>query len=264
MRSWVPGEDSAAHTVTAVPCVNAPDGHDRWQSQWSLHQVEGADAGVVEVRQTPHDHKGLSSESKEAVFCLDTTALNMVMLRACDGRVEQRLRYQNGTAAGRSINGTLQAAQFPPRVANCVQSTASSGAAVRVAYPCDGTVAAQHFTVTTSGELRASDARCLSVNDSVPLVGSWSSPMPDFVMQLWAKPLPGGSIAVLVLNGGGTSFSSALSANVSFTEVGISASRVRVRDVWNHRDLGEVVGPVYATPAVGFHDTALLVLSPVR
>lgn len=94
-----------------------------------------------------------------------------------------------------------------------------------------------------------------------------SSPTMDSgeALMLWAKPQPGGAVAVFLVNNHPT----ATYADVEFSveEVGGggggggSGKELAVHDVWNHKDLGRSVnGRVFVT--IPPRDSALLLLSP--
>ncbi len=70
-------------------------------------------------------------------------------------------------------------------------------------------------------------------------------------VEVWAKPLSGGRMAVGLFNSG----ESPLPASVKFSELGYSGA-VRVRDLWAHKDLGVLKGGYTAT--VPRHGVALI------
>ena len=76
------------------------------------------------------------------------------------------------------------------------------------------------------------------------------------VHQVWAKPLPSGSLAVLVIN---LSTQPQASITVDLSKLGAPVG-ARGRDVWAHKDLG-VVGVSWDVPALSAHDPAFVVFS---
>jgi alpha-galactosidase len=99
------------------------------------------------------------------------------------------------------------------------------------------------------------------------LVHNWScpaapqvSPLGAGCLQLWAKPLPGGKTAVLLLN----TKSSPDNATVELAWLGLkrTAGAVTVRDVWQRRDLAPTrsdTGVLHVT-GLASHDSRLWVL----
>ena len=80
--------------------------------------------------------------------------------------------------------------------------------------------------------------------------------------EVYAKPLPGGGAAVLVMNHGHTG-----AANVSVSvplasipSLACSGSSCHVRDVYAHADAGTVSG-TFSVPSLAAHDSVCVVLS---
>lgn len=83
----------------------------------------------------------------------------------------------------------------------------------------------------------------------------------SFPLQVWAGPLAGGSVAVVLLNTGLQSGNVTVTA--TWAAIGLPAgTRVKVRDALAHTDLGTAVGSVSAV--VGSHDAAALHLTPEK
>jgi alpha-galactosidase len=70
-------------------------------------------------------------------------------------------------------------------------------------------------------------------------------------LEVWAKPLSDGSVAVGLFNRG----EAANPVTVMFKDIGLSGSR-KVRDLWNHKDLGSFSGSY--TQQVPKHGAALI------
>jgi hypothetical protein len=83
------------------------------------------------------------------------------------------------------------------------------------------------------------------------------------VWEVWSKPLPGGSAAVLFLNHGAVGSS----ADVPVTWAGVpglgacGTGGCAVRDVYGHRDLGRFTGGFVAS-ALAAHDSVFITVSP--
>ena len=95
---------------------------------------------------------------------------------------------------------------------------------------------------------RASERRCWSV---------WDYPVGGYEVQHWAKPLPGGAAALLVIN---SNQSHSQNVSVQLSAVFGLTGAVRVRDVWAHTDNGTARGALTAT--VGAADSLFVVLTP--
>jgi len=110
--------------------------------------------------------------------------------------------------------------------------------------------------ILTNREVIAVDQDPLGVQGRVVLDRGYG-------IQLWAKPLSGGSTAVAVLNRRGE----AMEAYVRWADVGLEPGPARVRDLWAHTDLGvHVDSGAYAdrlTLSVPSHGVAMLKLTPV-
>merc|ERR1719469_1547918 len=75
--------------------------------------------------------------------------------------------------------------------------------------------------------------------------------------QVWAKPQPGGALAVLVINIGGELITH---HSLNFPKLNLTTGTYTVRDIWEKKDLGTATGqfPVTVPP----YDSAFLLLSP--
>ncbi len=78
------------------------------------------------------------------------------------------------------------------------------------------------------------------------------------VLQVYAKPLANGSVAVALLNRGSATADMTVSPR---RDLGDPWTRYRVRDLWRHADLGEVDIP-YTTEVIS-HEARVLLLTPV-
>jgi alpha-galactosidase len=79
----------------------------------------------------------------------------------------------------------------------------------------------------------------------------------DKSIQVWAGPLTGGKVLILVLS----ELANATTVNISLGDIpGLTSySSYRVRDIWGARNLGQAKGNV--TLQVATHQTKALVLS---
>ena len=72
---------------------------------------------------------------------------------------------------------------------------------------------------------------------------------------MWAKPLGGGRVAVLFINGGNLG----IETNVSLNELNISGASATVSDVWSGLDAGPVDSGVWQTGWVAPMDSRFVV-----
>jgi hypothetical protein len=79
-------------------------------------------------------------------------------------------------------------------------------------------------------------------------------------LLLWAKPQPGGAVAVLLVNNHPT----ATYTGVTFStlEVGFAGAEAAIRDVWTHTDIGRSAGGVVTLEDVPARDSRFVVLTP--
>ena len=80
------------------------------------------------------------------------------------------------------------------------------------------------------------------------------------LVQLWAKKLPGGSVAVLLINASPQLLPSG-SYKIRFSQLNISSSTAQVRDVWQQADLG-TYNDAYPIPEVSQFDSVFVILKP--
>mmetsp|Transcript_69541 Transcript_69541/g.148735 ORF Transcript_69541/g.148735 Transcript_69541/m.148735 type:complete len:743 (+) Transcript_69541:45-2273(+) len=117
----------------------------------------------------------------------------------------------------------------------------------------------QSFSIGDGSMLRAG-AQCVAARHG--------SPSPFGPLQLWAKPQPGGAVAVLLLNRNVPGDTAILGATVELAELpGLAlpttpGGRVRVRDIWARQDRAplEVGDPLHLSAAAG--DSQFLLLAP--
>ena len=85
---------------------------------------------------------------------------------------------------------------------------------------------------------------------------------------MWAKPLPGGGAAVLVLNHDAEATAPPMSVDLTVVP-GLACGRLAdeapctVRDVWAHASRGTAAGGLLPVPALAPHDSTFLVLMPL-
>lgn len=82
--------------------------------------------------------------------------------------------------------------------------------------------------------------------------------------HVWAKRLPGGSVAALAINLSEQPLDHTAGIGASFVKLGLAASvdKVSVRDVWAHTNNGTVAGPTWTVGSLAPHDCVFVVLTP--
>ena len=83
----------------------------------------------------------------------------------------------------------------------------------------------------------------------------WSSS--DSKKQVWADPLSGGSVAVILLN---LDDSTTSNITMDFKTVGIQSQQASARDLWLHKDAGVMSGKV--SGSVPPHGVVMYKLTP--
>ena len=148
---------------------------------------------------------------------------------------------------------TLSAAQaLVTRSGACLDLFSCGGPIVAAAQCTNSTCQAVSFNAT-DGSIRipSRPPRCLAVRAA--------SPAPGSQMQLWTKPLAGGSIAALLLNNDG-----AKQVEVDLiADLKIASGAAHVRDVWLHSDLPPALHGTFVTDAIAAFDSRFYIFSPV-
>eukprot|EP01047_Picozoa_sp_COSAG01_P047333 COSAG01_NODE_4511_length_4964_cov_8.275437_2_plen_260_part_00 len=84
--------------------------------------------------------------------------------------------------------------------------------------------------------------------------------------QVWAKPQPGGAVAVILLNGGGVDGKAAMKQSIQLTHVGLpkSVGAVSVRDIWQKKDAPALPAgsAVFTPPALAPRSSSFWLLKP--
>lgn len=107
--------------------------------------------------------------------------------------------------------------------------------------------------VLQTGEQFAGDV-CINVSPTMNLGDA---------LLLWAKPQPGGAVAVFLINNSERAYTN---VSISAAEVGIKpgpGKEVTVRDIWRHADAGQSSGGVVQLN-VPSRDSAFVLLTPVQ
>ncbi len=111
------------------------------------------------------------------------------------------------------------------------------------------TMTAATRDILTNREVIAVDQDSLGVQ-------GWLAEQPAPGLQVWVKPLKGGSRAVLLLNRTG----GPAPMRVDFTAIGLTAARAKVRDLWAHEYRGSFTGGY--TASVPSHAVVMVSVSP--
>ena len=179
-------------------------------------------------------------------LCLDAATPGQLMLKPCDGSAAQRFAYD---ATSQAL--TLLGGSGPGPCVDLHWKTGDALLAVAQLYGCDGG-ADQRFAFGAAGTLTdATGQHCLTAARAVP-----SDPGLIDGLQMWAKALPGGAQAVLVVNHD-AAHNATLS--IALADIGMPAG-ARIRDVWRRTDVGAFEGTFTAPHSLGPHDSGFFVL----
>jgi hypothetical protein len=117
-------------------------------------------------------------------------------------------------------------------------------------------LAVNRMYVGDSGGVYESAAETVELTDAFIEANLGEERVTAAKYQKLAKLLPGGQVAVLLMN----SDTAAQTLEVDFSKVpGVTCTSCHVRDIWNHKDLGPVSGSW--SGSVDGHDAAFLVIS---
>eukprot|EP00038_Savillea_parva_P002172 m.111340 g.111340 ORF g.111340 m.111340 type:complete len:272 (+) comp10749_c0_seq5:1035-1850(+) len=121
------------------------------------------------------------------------------------------------------------------------------------AYACNGGTN-QQFTISSNGTMVSAGGRCLELTSTKP--GGGPGPTGGNALQLWAKPVGQGAMAILLINSDATTNTT---ATVNLADLNMTGSVTR-RDVWKHADAGPADSS-FSVP-VPAQDSVFMVLSP--
>lgn len=240
------------------------DAHDVNQTGWSWDQETSA------VRYT----------LREESLCLDAGPgrRGALELRACDQTPGQAFA---ATMHGHGVRLVTNTTERGVRRSMCVDANDWSGVNVFLAECTDLHFgSSQVFTIEESGLLSSLQSdfsglirRCVGALPNGH-GGRWVKPPPDGdpqqlnepnaarakLMQLWAKPLPGGSLAILLLN---MMASGVESVTLDFASDLELHGSFFVRDVWAHKDIGSGAQRNLSVN-VPARDSHMFVLQPMK
>ena len=190
--------------------------------------------------------------------CITTASgSDELRLAPCDGSEAQRFKFAvsagDCAATGAAACGEITAADQ-----QCLDIWCGSGAPCGPALqlnPCHQGPN-QRFAFV-DGALRAETGQCITATSTPP---PGPADLPTARLMLWAKPQPNGAQAVFLLSNQDGDATEAVT--IKLANLNITTPSVRVRDVWEHRDLGTATGS-FTTDAIGGHDSRFYIFSPV-
>ena len=225
--------------VWGVPCDAADSTQRGWSYDAAKQQLRGPSGRCVS-----HDA---------------SAAATFLALEECDGSPSQSFVYGDTKAASALSFTDGSGAKYPlPPYAGfglCLtlfgwQFPTCGGAPSAKMYPCLGDQTAQHWT--RNGSIIADACGNCLVERSAPQA-------PDTSVQLWVKPQPGGAVAVLLINNTPEEQSPPVPLDAATLGKG-AAARMKVRDIWERRDVGVASGAF--APRVPAWDSGFYLLSP--
>lgn len=151
--------------------------------------------------------------------CLDASVRTELQIKPCDGSNAQKFTYEGKTL--KAADGSCVDANDWTK-GNVWLYKCNGGTNQQIEFSNDGTVC------DACGESRK---RCFEVTPSDPSGGSSGGKV-----QVWAKPQPGGAVAMLIIN----PTTDAYAADVALSDIGIKAASAHMRDIWAQKDLGVV------------------------
>jgi hypothetical protein len=176
-----------------------------------------------------------SKAVKWTTMCADARDSREIQLYPCTGSNDQQFSYSSQTR--NILHGT-----------QCLDVYNNAGPIVELFGCHDGKN--QRWTFNADGTVVDEEGHCLEAMDVAPGADG---------MEMWAKPIGKGEVAVLAFSG---LAAGSYTAKVTFAAVGLApASRYHVRDVWGKKDIGYFPDS-YTTPAIGPYDSELLVITP--
>lgn len=184
--------------------------------------------------------------------CLEVAAgSSAVVVSACTGKLNQQWSWTGSSGSIESVGQPgrcIDDGDFPApagTTGNCATLTRTDGGegpGLSLSNPGSSGSPCIPANKPAPGEAFALDGAALTVSDQC-VAGLRGRPSPYGPMQLWAKPLVGGAVAVLLANrgGGGGGSGTPVSVTVSLSELpggaALGHGGVVARDVWAHHDL---------------------------
>jgi hypothetical protein len=165
--------------------------------------------------QTGFAYDASAQELKTASgLCFDCTDKTTVQAVACTGGAVQQWKYDIATG------------QFQSAAGGCLDVWNFAGPRVDV-YGCNGG-ANQKFTMKPNGVIASAGGMCLELTAEKPNDGGSRQ------LQLWAKPVGGGSMAILLIN---EDPSANVTATVVLADLNMTGT-VQRRNIWERADAG--------------------------
>lgn len=206
---------------------------------WSPSKAPGAD-GLFDIR-------ALSSD-----LCVDVARKNPVELQPCAGTDSQLFRYNLTDASIRAPRW-----EYVPGLKNgCLDINGKHGPAVQLTkcygQPNDAFVISDVGVWSGGNDVAEFPRLCMQAeHDS------------SFDKHIWAKPLHGNALALLIVNPSDAPLSFRLPLSTLPQLQKAPGLAYKVRDVWAHQDNEHVVDTLY-TGTIGRHDSRFYVLRPTR
>jgi hypothetical protein len=179
-------------------------------------------------------------------LCLDShgqlpaghSGSNVMHAIACvDGETGQQWHFNKSNGVIKSVANGL-----------CLHASANwlwSGVPIVDLSSCDMTHPNERWTLHQNGTLSNGQYGCIEV--------SFDSGPPS---TIWTKPMRGGRLALLAINGADQT----QHITLNFNELKLGAAKWDAKDVWTGTSLGAVTEVARAVPA---HDCVLIVLAPL-
>lgn len=248
-------ENVTYYTLMAVPCVDGRKEQQGWRTKPVSSSVIGAGAELVTIRSA----NGM---------CIDASTSVPLGLQPCaeaSGPHAGCQSFLHHTATGQiSAPHCLSNAG---KLSGCFDVSGKKGPHIQLTKcsrnPND------EFSFSAAGVFSVNNINSILYPKRCVEVASSSSNV-NIEAQVWAKPQPGGGVAVFFLN----ALLHKTDFNISLSEIssglGVrywapnSSASYTLRDMWEHKDVGRVdANGAVAASAVASHDSRLLLLMPV-
>jgi len=188
---------------------------------------------------------------KHLDLCLDSKVSNELRLNKCDGSKGQTFTADTKVKGRYTVNGGK----------GCLDIFGSNTCMPVVdrrvdIYACNSGKN-QHFTLDAAkGTITSACGECLAARETAPGGGGGGATP----AQLWAKPIGGGAVAALFINGG----KGKRSATISLKELNITSAEATVEDVWSEMSDGKTSAGDFKLTDVASEDSAFLIFTPTK
>eukprot|EP00039_Didymoeca_costata_P013691 m.212146 g.212146 ORF g.212146 m.212146 type:complete len:570 (-) comp15848_c0_seq7:67-1776(-) len=206
------------------------------------------DCNASDMTQGPwkFDNGSITITYEGKTYCMDSTQTSQLQVKACDGSAAQTFVQKPGKTSDyfAYYQGNKCIDVFDPH--------GNPGPQVQM-YDC-------HLAPNELFEFK-NGMNMVSAQGSCVIARAVSPRIAGSTVQLWTKPQPNNSMAVLFLsNQDNTPGYSNQTYTINSTDIGVSYTNFAVRDIYKHSDLGTFKN-TFTTDAFGGHDSRFYLIS---